>query len=389
MNSSCDGKIPLMPKDPHLFKDAASRPSPTPARHHDQIFFKKNRKVYENASSSSESSSTFTDFDTAHSRSDPVQLHLTGQCTEKMNFHSGLGSSDTMEDEAIQPQTKKRSHRDLTPEDTDRIVERYSPRPRLLELEAGHTVGHVPAAWPKGSRNVAHGHCVCPYKGCEYPIGPNGYSGEGYSRKTLAPHMQSSHGGGTGVDDLRWAVRGRVRDLRRAQGRSEGDEDAADWMCDHQDLQQKTDSLFLDLHELQNSGESGRSGQHIPAGSRAARHVPDAAADDDNNDEASRCQASFRDMGYRDSQEAAEEADDESTPVQHAIRFRKNRFRRSRPKYHRMRRINMASSPSSHESETDDSQAPPRKRARRCQPQLNDSSRDSTPSESEDAMELD
>ncbi|KAG6366526.1 hypothetical protein INS49_000703 [Diaporthe citri] len=387
ISNPSDTEITSKPQDSTTFENAASSPSPTRARHHDQPFSKMRANFGDGPSS--ELSSPFTGFDTTHSRSDPVPLHFTTQRVDKMGRPPSLGSAGIMAGE-----TMESYHSGYTSETedgrADYILEAgmRSPGSRFHDFWADRPVGYVPAYWPTGPRKLPSGHYTCPHEGCEHPVGQT-ESGDGYSRTTLGPHIVSH-----GLYDVREAVRDRVRAMRHVQGRNMDDVVNPYEYYSHipGHLQRVTDELILDLEELKNWEQSDRFVR------------PFVALPMTNGNSFHR---SPRDEKH-DPHEAAEEADDESVPHQNPNRFRNNRFRQARGASSGMRREEEDRSPSfaeyfkpfveqfpdppspqEMEADTDSSFGPPRKRARKLRRQPDGSFHDYVPKGGEDPMELD
>lgn len=265
---------------------------------------------------------------------------------------------------------------------------------------ADRPVGYVPAGWPTGPRDLPSGHYICPHEGCENPVGKT-ESGEGYSRTTLGPHILTH-----GEYKVRSAVRDRVMGLRHAQGLRLGDgEYSPDYYSSRipGDLQRVTDDLIRDLEELQDWEQSDRVVHRSP---------PDPMS--------LACMLGkpyywFHDEEEHEPEEVADEADDESVPHQNSNRFRNNRFRREWDTFSGVRLEEKLCPPSSDEwfksftesfeplteqfktpnlsqyleADTDSSNGPPRKRARKFRKQLDGSLDVYVPGGGEDPMELD
>ncbi|KAL2278629.1 hypothetical protein FJTKL_14347 [Diaporthe vaccinii] len=392
--NSSDTDIISKPEESRPFKNAASRPSPTHARHHDQLFSKTRANFVDGPSS--ELSSPFTDFDTTHSRSDAVPLHFTTPRVDKMGRPPSLGSADIMAGETVESYYNDDS--DGIP---DYILEAgmRSPSARIHDDWADRPVGYVPATWPTGPRMLASGHYTCPHEGCEYPVGSTKW-GNGYSRTTLAPHILSH-----GIDRVRLAVRDRVMLMRYHQGRSRVELTSPYDYCKYVpgDLQRATDDMILDLEELKNWEQGDRFVRPWPW---LARPGTD---DDESSRDMLRCELrKFLRDDKHDPFDAAVEADDESVPHQNSKGFRDNRFRQARDASSKMRREEMGSSPlcanyfkpiieqfqtpsstQDMDADTDSSHGPPRKKARKLRRQPEDPSDDYVPRGGEDRMELD
>ncbi|KAI3400591.1 hypothetical protein diail_2794 [Diaporthe ilicicola] len=122
-------------------------------------------------------------------------------------------------------------------------------------------VGYVPAGLPTGPRDLRFGRWVCPFEGCDRPVGPT-EDGEGYDRTSLAAHV-IVHGGEKGLYELRRTVRKRVFALRYHLGRATDDIECM-WYYKGgalDDLQAKTDDMIMDLNEIRNWEQSSRSVQ--------------------------------------------------------------------------------------------------------------------------------
>lgn len=243
-------------------------------------------------------------------------------------------------------------------------------------------VSYVPGCWPTGPRELPPDHYVCPYEGCEHPVGPND-SDEGYNRETLGLHIQS-HAVQPDPDpffmrDLRRTVHGRLRAVRRALHCNPRDISPDDkiihYSGDPKGSQSETDELIQDLQELKNWERSTRMLGPYPV----------------------------RQMGYYDrmrftsprlekgrhetteAAEAADDADDESVPRQYWNRLRN--IRRQVNPFYGIPREEEVEGPSTsyfdiiarmystqeEAVDSDSSFGPPRKKARKSRTQMDGS----------------
>lgn len=272
-----------------------------------------------------------------------------------------------------------------------------SPGSRIHDYWADRPVGYVPSGWPTGPRMLPPGHYTCPHEGCEHPVGPT-ESGKGYNRLTLGPHILSH-----GIDKVTLAVHDRVTAMRCNLGLETGEAYPSPYYRHSPGyLLQVTDELIVDLEELKDWEQ----------GDRFVRPwLARPLADDDSSRDGLRDELRDFLRGYKHDPfqaEAADEADDESVPHQNSKGFRDNRFRQARDELTRMRRDEERRPPwldeyftpsteqfqnphSSQEmaADSDGSNGPPRKKARKSRPQLDDSFDDFVATGGEEPMELD
>lgn len=337
---------------------------------------------------SSEPSSLLTDSDTMPSRSDPVPLHSTPQSADKMVSRPTPSPGDTSAGEVTESYYDDYFPPCESAEEFMPFVElgRNSGESRHRDHWVNPPVSYVPSSWPTGPRNLPPNHYVCPYKGCEHPLGPKD-SDEGYNRETLGLHIQSHPVKNSvfGPLHLKWTVRARLEAMRRAlhpnpDDITEDDDELGYDSHDPKGSQRETDQLIQDLEEIRYWEWYIRSGWAFQ--NRPMR-----------NNGRMRHTYIQREQKGRAVVDAAEDADDESVPHQNSNRFRNNRFRRQRnPFYDNIKQLEedssalylnfIATMQSTQEkamamystqekaTDSDSSFGPPRKKARKSRSQL-------------------